>query len=268
MADWALSQCERQEFSAAQVARTAGANTKSAYVQVTAATGFAYSAVSLILNSSGGGGQCYLVDIAIGAGGSEQVIIPNILFDSMRQAGNAGMCFTLPVSIPAGTRVAARLQETSGSGTRTVELCVIGRAGGSNANISTSGSATNYGANTSTSNGILVDQGGVANTYGAWTQITAGTTSNHSQIIANLGQNQTTNTLGGYYDFQIGIGAGGLEVVIAEFQTLASANISRMLVATYDINAAIPAGTRLAMRAKCDMVSANDRTATAVIIGV
>lgn len=267
MGDWALSQCERQEFSSGQVARTAGANTKSSYAQITAATGFAYSALTLNLASSGGGGQCYLMDIAIGGAGSEQVIVPNILFDSMRGAGQNGMNLTLPVSIPAGARISARLQEVGGAGTRTMELCVIGRAGGSNSAVACAGLTANYGANTGTSNGILVDQGATPNVFGAWTQITASTTSNHGQLMAVMGTNQSINTLGGYYNFQIGIGAGGSEVAIAEFQSGTSTNTNRMHVNTYDINATIPAGTRIAMRAKCDVASATDRQATAIILG-
>jgi hypothetical protein len=175
MGDWALSACERQEFSTINASRGA-ANTKGAYAQLIAATGFQYQSISLNLVSEGGGGQCYLVDIAIGAGGSEQVIVPNVLYDSARGVYQNAVNITLPISVPAGVRVSARVQEPGGSGTRDVQIGLTGRAGGSNANNAEVGAVINYGANTSTSNGVLVDSGAVANTYGAWTQITASST--------------------------------------------------------------------------------------------
>lgn len=268
MGDWALSQCERQEFSALQVSRTAGANTKSSYQQIIAATGFAYNAISLQLNSDGGGGQCYLVDIAIGAGGSEVVIIPNILVDSMRAIGHCGVNITIPVAIAAGTRISAALQEVGGSGTRQVNLALTGRAGGANAVQSPCGTVSNYGALTASSNGTLIDQGAVANTFGSWVQMTAATARDHNALIAVMGTNQTTSWAGSFlFDFQIGIGAGGSEVVIAQFESMTNANGNRMQVNSFDANYAVPAGSRVAMRSKCTSATSFERQATAIILG-
>ncbi len=54
----------------------------------------------------------YLIDVAVGGAGSENVIIPNL---SLKSAGAAGLSpepNTGPfyIAVPAGTRIAARLQ--------------------------------------------------------------------------------------------------------------------------------------------------------------
>lgn len=267
MGDWALSNCERQEFSTAQASRGA-ANAKGSYVQLIAATGFAYNAISIQLEPDGGGGQCYLVDIAIGAAASEVVIVPNILMDSSRAEHMNGVNIKLPVAIPAGSRIAARCQEVGGAGTRLVNVAVSGRAGGSNYAPS-GGAVVNYGANTSTTNGVLVDSGATLNTYGAWTEITSGTSADHNGLTAVLGTNQQSGTLvNSQYYFQIGIGAAASEVAIAEFISGMNTNNNRLHVNSADTLMSIPSGTRLAMRSKCvSSGAAAARHTTAILLG-
>jgi hypothetical protein len=267
MADWALATGERQEYSFASVARTGGANVKGAYAQLIAATGFAYTAITLQMYAGGGGGSCYLVDLAIGAAGQEQMIVPNILLDSMRTINMGAISITLPIAIPAGARVAARLQEVGGSGTRSVQMALVGRAGGSNTPQPTAGDAVTYGANMATSNGTLVDQGAVANTFGAFVELTSGTTRDHSFMAIVLGTNQQTNNGSGELNLQLAIGPAGAEVPIAEFRTVGTALGTRLVIMNFDIAAQVPAGTRLSMRAKSTAVTSVDRIVTAILIG-
>lgn len=269
MADWALSSCELTETSTA-IANRGAANSKGAYVELIASTGFRYSAVTVQLIAEGGGGQCYLVDIANGAAGSEQVIVPNILLDSMRAASNSTVSLTIPVSVARGSRVAVRVQEVGGSSTRSVRAVVVGRVGGFNYPPNGFGEPVNYGANTSTTNGILVDPGAVANAYGAWTEITAATTRRHNGLIPVLGTNQQAVSVGiGAYYFQIGIGDAGSEIPAFEWMSMAASNANAFHPSSVDFRASIPAGTRIAMRSKCVLSSAaNYRHPTAIILGI
>lgn len=266
MADWALSSCERQEFNIADASRGT-ANGKGAYAQIIAATSFAYSSVTLNMVGDGGGPQCYLVDLAIGAAAAEQVIIPNILVDSNRGLFHNSITMTVPIAVPTGVRLSACVQEAGGAGTRFVSVAVSGRAGGSNEMAST-GVAVNYGANTTTTNGVLVDQGATANTYGAWAEISSATSRDHNGLIAILGTNQSATSLGdGQYRFQIGVGASGSEVAIAEFNSATASADNRLQVNTHDIAACIPSGTRLAMRARSSLATTASRNATAILLG-
>lgn len=268
MSDWALSRCERQEMSNGLASRGA-ANAKGAYVQIKASTGFQYNAIQVQLDTDGGGGQTFLVDIAFGGAGSEVVIIPNILIDSARAVHQNMVDLIIPIQIPAGTRLAARCQEVGGAGTRDVIVTLIGRAGGANYPQPSGGLIVNYGAITASTNGVLVDSGAVANAYGAWTEISAATSRDHSGIIAVLGSNKQTSTLvDTNYFFQIGVGGSGSEVAIAEFASATSSALNRFHVNTFDVAAQIPSGTRLAMRAKCVASgAAAARNSTAVILG-
>lgn len=269
MSNWGLQLCEQQEYSSAVASRGA-ANAKGAYAQLLAATGFRYDAITLNMVAEGGGGQTFLVDIAMGAAASEVVIVPNILFDNARAVYQSGMDLTLPIAVPAGVRLSARCQEAGGAGTREVRVVVSGLAGGANYQPATCGAAINYGAITASTNGVLVDPGAVANTWGAWTELTAATSQDHAGVAAVLGTNKQTGVLkDSSYEFQIGIGAAAAEVAIAQWLASLTSSNNAMKPCTHTIGASIPSGTRLAMRSKCLASGvAEARHPTAILLGL
>lgn len=268
MADWPLSESERLEFSTVTASRGA-ANAKGAYAQLLAATTFQYSALTINLVGIGGGGQCYLVDIAMGAGGAEQVVVPNILFDTARGIYQNAISITLPICLPTGARLSARVQEVGGAGTRDVQVGAVGRAGGFNRASASCGAVNCYGANVSTTNGVLVDSGATLNTFGAWTEITSATARDHAGLVAVLGTNQQTGALiDSHYHFQVAVGASGSEVALVEFISGMSSGINRLAVSSFEIGASVPSGTRLAMRSKCVASgAAGARHSTAILLG-
>jgi hypothetical protein len=90
-------------------------NTKGSYSQLTAATTRPHKGLLLAIGNQINGvrtGCAWLLDIAIGASLSEQVIIPNL---SLNADTTKDMVFPqafsfIPITIPAGTRLAARAQ--------------------------------------------------------------------------------------------------------------------------------------------------------------
>ncbi len=74
---------------------------KGPYTQVTAATTRDYAGLSMAVDTVVGQ---HLLDIAIGAGGSEVVVIPNVV----AIAGNPVALPLIPIQVPLGTRIAAR----------------------------------------------------------------------------------------------------------------------------------------------------------------
>lgn len=96
----------------------ATADTKGSFVQLTASTAHDYiGLMGYLLTYAGLDNTSGLVDIAIGASGSEQVIWPNIpLTPNNASAFYPGIVvpFT-PIPIPAGSRISARFQSTSTS---------------------------------------------------------------------------------------------------------------------------------------------------------
>ncbi len=101
----------------------ATANAKGAYSQVSAAVANDIGGFLLWFDNQNGAGttsaiQRWLVDIAVGPGGAEQVIVPNIPLagytPSSMQIYNPTTRY-LPIAVPAGSRIAARAQCSTGA---------------------------------------------------------------------------------------------------------------------------------------------------------
>ncbi len=113
------------EASTTGTSLTSGAsnNTKGAWVEVAAATARRYFWLGLAtFNVSSETPK--LIDLAIGAAGSETILIPNLFC----QSGGSGsyQIVSLPVNIPAGSRLAARFQDSSASKTLEIVLWGLG----------------------------------------------------------------------------------------------------------------------------------------------
>jgi len=96
-------------------------NTKGSYAQLTAATGRDYMGFSLGAGHFAPFGNPMVgIDIAIGASGSEQIILPDFVVVGSSY-GLAVPPLIFPIPIPAGTRIAARC-ETNGGTTSTYDI--------------------------------------------------------------------------------------------------------------------------------------------------
>jgi hypothetical protein len=123
------------------------ANTKGAWAQITAATTAAMKAIMVSgIRAAPGTAQvadyAHLVDIGVGASGSEQVLIPNMVFQASLTTGGAtgsplvmtGLSTLfprfippIPCDIPAGVRLAVRQQSTTTNATdRTAAYAIYG----------------------------------------------------------------------------------------------------------------------------------------------
>ncbi len=271
MRDWHLSAGEITERNALATVGRGAANTKGSYTQVVAATAFAYDAlcVQLFEDGNSGGGDTFLADIAIGAAASEVVIVPNLLLDSARLVGGVGAGITIPVSIPAGSRVAVRCQEPGGAGTRNLMMQVTGLAGGWNSSRPSCGTIVDYGTVTASTNGTLVDQGGTINTFGAWTQITASTSRDHFWLGFLSGFDKQTTTPANSYkaELEIGIGAAASEVTIHKVGLTILNQMPGANPNGFGFFAQIPSGTRIAARLKTGGNASADRHFTLTAYG-
>lgn len=114
-----------------------------------------------------------LMDIAIGADGSETVILSNI--DIGFHAVHHTMMF--PVFIPAGTRITAKAQgarTATNIATSVILYGAMGIVGGQY----TAQKWTTYGVDAANSRGTLIQPNATANQWGAWAEI-ATTTADH-----------------------------------------------------------------------------------------
>lgn len=240
----------------------ASANTKGSYVEVASSTAFPAAGIRVIL--TGVVGVDNLVDIAIGAAASEQIIISNIPVTNGN--GSRTISYDFPIFIPAGTRLSARVQGTTGGQDCyiSIEICAVGALGASALQ-----ECTTYGAATADSGGTNVDPGGTINTKGAYSQLTAATTAPIKQLIVCIGNQVNTARTTAFWAADIAIGAGGSEqIIIPDIPFRADSFQDNLDPAIFRYQVDIPSGLRLAMRAQCQTNDATDRLFDAVLIGV
>lgn len=268
MGDWALASGSRIEVVGAVTGSTGGttvtaagsANTKGSWAQLVAATPCAAS--SLIVTGNFTGGIAHLLDIGVGASGSETVLVPDIHASCV---SNNPIVVSFPIAIPAGARLAARLAASTASSTMSV-IAYLAKGGWPEPTARSL--VDTYGAAAATSRGASVDPGSTANTKGSWTQITASTTRRISTLVVGVGNQRNTAPTAGAWFADIGIGASGSEtVLIPNHRIVASANGS-LLPSHSLFPVSIPAGSRLAVRAQSGITDATDRLIDFLLHGV
>ncbi len=220
---------------------TAGAtaNVKGSYTQMIAATSGDTSFVSIYLagsdtsNSTGCG-----IDIAIGPAGSEKVIVSNLMCSG--SYGTTSTSIALPLSIPAGSRVSARMQSNIASEANfDVTMCLFD---GASTMIEGYSGVDALGYNAATSFGTTLTAGSPAGILGSYSQITSATTRDYAGLFAVFDTNGGNLYNSVRFLIDIAIGASGSEQVIIPENVYFLTNGSIF----YPIP--VPAGTRIAAR--------------------
>src|SRR4051794_29232055 len=98
------------------------AGTKGAWAVLQASTAFDADGCIVILNW-GSGSRIGLVDIGIGGSGAEVAIATDLPYIQVPTVAERAEIFYLPLSIPQGSRISARLN-MSGTGTRNIGVTV------------------------------------------------------------------------------------------------------------------------------------------------
>jgi hypothetical protein len=256
------------------VALPASANTKSSWVEVTAATAGDVIELALVAvgTTSSGNNSATLIDIGTGASGSETVIVADIPagFTNTTGSGIPGLV-RLPVSIPSGTRVAVRAasQRTSAN----INVPVMFNYGSRHPGIAFPGTEFDtYGAQSASSNGAEVTPNASANTNGSWVQLTASTARDHRGFLlltqgwgGTAGGAISMNAHG--FVLELGAGGSGSEVVLGSVHVRTStAEVRQGPWPDWPIWRSIPAGTRIAARCRCS--NASGVSIDAVAIGI
>lgn len=246
---------------------SASANTMGSYAQLVAATTQTTSWAQISLRTTGAT-RSFLVDIAVGGAGSEMIVVNNLLFSVGGTAQARMISVLVPLTIPAGSRIAARCQSTTASATCFISMILFADAMGSNQH---SGSyLQTYNANSATSFTInAVDPGATANTKGAYAQLSASSTAFRGFFLAVGPSSNTTSTTGTpLWALDIAFGSAGSEIVVVPDLQLMGATTSAAVVPSLPSTLGyfpipIPAGIRVAARAQC-----SSNTATGRVLGV
>jgi len=242
----------------------ASANTKGTPVELIASTAFASSGFRVFMGASSGAGD-YLVDICIGAALSELVIVANIPYGS-QSAGRVSEVY-IPIAIPAGTRISAAIQATTGARTLGVAI-TLGGAGA--LNMGSFQRAVTYGAATADSGGTGLDPGGTANTKPAgFTEVISATTAPIRYLLLGFGNRNNSAVTGTSWLVDIAIGASSSElVVVPNFRLSTSGTTDHIEPVISSLPVSIPVGSRLSARCQCGTNDATDRLIDIILIGV
>lgn len=245
------------------VTASATPHTKGSWVELVTTTSFDAGMIWLqcreFINANGVD-TSMLLDIGVGASGSEQVIVSNVLIG--HHPGSINL--PIPVWIPSGSRIAVRVQSATASKATEVACYLTGGGGWSPSDAG--GRATTYGANTATSSGTASSTPGAANTKGAWQQVTASTTAPARWLLA-LAAGPPGVTSMSNCDALVDVGYGGSgseQALISNLQyrhnSSEAAHMSPVLVPCN-----IPAGSRLVVRHAGSITS---QVPAVVLIGV
>ncbi len=192
----------------------------------------------------------FLIDIGIGAGGAQQVIVNNIYVPNRIASGIVNQSVYFPVYIPNGASVWARCQASTGSST--IFAMLTGITGGA-AMFPPYRGAFLIGAQAGSSRATNFDPGSVAGTQSSWSQLAADTTwSSVSRVINAImpmwGSNGTTTKVAAGILSDIGIGAAASEQpIIINLQKRLSSNAVTSLI-DGPFPCSIPAGSRTSLR--------------------
>ena len=249
------------------VTAAASANTKGAsWQEIISSTTIRANYILVMLGGTGTSSGDYLVDIAIGAAGSEKSLIDNIQFSQVAIGGQVS-AYLFPVVVPAGSRLSSKCQATNASGTIEVIIVLIGAGDKASQGLSR---VSTYGATTADSGGTGVDPGGTINTKGGWQQIVASTTYPIKQLLVVIGDRANTAMSTCNWLMDIGVGAGSAEKVLIPALFFCAGTtpdgIIPNIFGPFPVN--IPAGTRISANPQCNINDASDRLIDVTLYGV
>ena len=246
----------------------ASANTKGAWIELIASTSYNSTNFIFIVQSYGAEVSVeYLVDIAIGAASSEQVIVENLQMSFNSIMYRNGRQYIIPINIPTGTRISCRCQ-SSDTATPNVVVSALLCSDTFLAPRSINKIFT-YGAVTADSGGTEIDPGAVANTKGSWVELVANTSLQLQYLSIAIGNRDNSARTDMYGLLDIGIGAGSSEQVVLSNIPIACNSNGDLMGPPFigPVMFDIPEGSRIAVRAQCDITDATDRLFDIVLYG-
>lgn len=241
-------------------------HTKGAWQQLIAASARdACGIVVMIQGKIGFSSAAHLVDIGVGAASSEQIIAANLAANTNNWANSTSYYF-FPIAIPAGSRIAARSQNSYSSGYE-VNVSVLLLSGDLSSAL---GRVETCGATPASTAGTNIDPGASANTKGAWTQIIGSTSFGYRGVVVGFlaqGGNKAADL---QWMFDVAVGPAASEQIVVP-DVIAACDTDQRIPGTcctpfFPVR--VPAGSRIAARAACNSTAAGTRTLDLIVYGV
>lgn len=249
------------DVGGAALTAVGSANTKGSWTELAASTAAEACWIMVLIGGASAGGLRFLVDIGIGAAGSEVVVVPDLHYDSV-SSGQPYDSYRIPVAIPAGSRVAVRFQCNVSSGTL---RCLAYLGQGDSIGV---GTIHAYGPNTADSGLVAVDPGVTAGSDGSWAELTSGTTGDTRWLVIYPAHDGTGGSGFIRWLLDIGIGAAGSETVLISDLALYGNSTSQVGPRSLGFLVDIPAATRITARCRCNSTGGAARLLDVAVWGV
>lgn len=193
------------------------------------------------------------------AGGSTYgVVIPDILAGGTGDIDSRPRRFTTPVYIPKGSSIAARSQAIITSDLIDIGIALYGGVPGLDP-FPNRGPIVAYGVTSASASSGIVMLDSSANTKSAWKEIVSATTHPHRGLFMGIQPAVASLSEVGNLLYDIGIGAGGSEVLLAENFAFFRSHSNEIVHNHFPHNASpvmlerpVPEGSRLSMRSQSD----------------
>lgn len=216
-------------------------------------------AISFLTSSISGDGEFINFQLGIGASGSEVAMMDWYKVSPAQDSFPEHL--TIPLNIQAGDRIAIR---------------TIGNAwdnfiihGGALINVpATLSHNMDLSYNAAYDTGVLIDTGGVANTKSAWVEVVSSIMLDVKWLDIHTGIQTGRGASSAAYLYDIALGASGSEVVLLANRKVAAPaynDASFPRISRVPVN--IPAGSRIAVRAQSDYITATFRNLHLAING-
>ena len=244
----------------ATVTADAATHTKGAWVELVASSSADASLLVVTANNyQNSVNTSALLDIGIGASGSESAVISNLAFGGARDVQDArGWAIPIPLKVPSGSRISARIQSVISSRTATIGVTLFDRGDYSSAPTSVDVLGSDTAASTGTT---------FSGSVGTWTEVVASTSQDYRAIALAPSLNGTSSSLAVLY-YVLGQGASGSEAIVGR-SIVCSSNaefIYPMVESGFPLfGKPIPAGTRLSVQTP---TSTNPQNYGVTLIGI
>lgn len=247
------------------VAPSATIHTKGAWVTLNASTSFDYECIKLYARKRGT--DTYLVDIAVGSAGNEEVIVSNVPYGQISSSTIRGSwLYDFPIHVAKGSRISVRCQYGQGSGSSLL-VSIQGMSSGFN-NSAGLAKVVDHGVTEATTDPTLIDPGTTVSTKGSYVELTASTNEDiKAFIICTTTNNNTANALAGYL-MDVAIGGAGSEVIIVPDMFFYSGTAESCTPNIINWPIQIPAGSRISVRMQCSINDGTDRLLRVALLGI
>lgn len=241
------------------------AHSVGSWVQLTPAGGLPRDANGIALTLTSDTRTRAMFDIAVGATGSEIVVVEKLYHGGGQEIRN-GETFYLPLTLGKGSDVSVRAQSRLSSADFWVTIQAF--SDGPEQDLLTR-RVDALGTVLASTSGTIVDPGGTANQLGGWVEVVNSTARPYRALMAAFGIGDTTTTPNGKTLVELGIGASPNEVIIVQGISMAAElNRDSWMPSFFHLPIAVPANSALSARSQSTDIAVGKREVDVVLYGV